>query len=293
MRPPPVEPELRRWTMSDGYVISGRFWPPRRRHPRRPIIYLHGIQSHGGWFAHSASLLAEAGEGVLLPDRRGSGLNEVARGDVPRAERWLADLDELADWLARQYGTPRCDVVGVSWGGKLAAAWGVQRPERVVRLLLIAPGLYPAVDVGLRGRLAIGRALLTAGGGRQFDIPLQDPALFTDNPDGQRFIRRDRLKLTQATARFFWYSRRLDRMVLRGPGGHLRAETTLVLAEEDRIIRNQPTIGWARRATGGTVRIISLPGAHTLEFAEDPEQFWQVVRNWASQRRNLPAAGET
>ena len=112
-------------------------------------------------------------------------------------------------------------------------------------------------------------------------------------PVGQRFIEQDKLKLTQATARFFWHSRRLDRMVLRGPGGHLRAETTLVLAEDDRIIRNSPTIRWAQRATGGTVRIISLPGAHTLEFAREPEPFWQVLRHWASQRRNLPAGRET
>ena len=122
------------------------------RGPTAATIYLHGIQSHGGWYEWSASLLADGENPVLMPDRRGSGLNQAARGDVPCFRRWLEDLDELSAWARSEFGIERFDVVGVSWGGKLAAAWALERPELVSRLLLIAPGLFPAVGVGLAGR---------------------------------------------------------------------------------------------------------------------------------------------
>ncbi len=268
--------------MSDGYAVRGRVWPPTRRARSHAVIYLHGIQSHGGWFAWSASLLAEHGCPVVLPDRRGSGLNDAARGDTPSAERWLLDIDELATWAQREYGAADFDVVGVSWGGKLALAWALRRAERVARLLLIGPGLFPAVDVGWWKRLQIGLSLLT-GGKRTFAIPLDDPALFTDNPEGQAFIANDPLKLARATARFFWHSRRLDQRLLRTRAGGLRAETTLVLAGEDRIIRNQPTEAWLQHAAGPNGLVVRFPqAAHTLEFAADPQEFGDLVGRWVS-----------
>jgi len=282
MRPPLTSPEFQRWTMSDGYTLQGRVWPPTRPDPAYAALYLHGIQSHGGWFEWSASLLATRGCPVILPDRRGSGLNEAARGDTPSAERWLQDIDEVAAWARRQFGVARFDVVGVSWGGKPAVAWGLRHGEGVARLLLIGPGLFPVVDVGTRTRLQIALSLLT-GGKRTIAIPLDNPELFTDNPDGQDFIARDPLRLTRATARFFWHSRRLDRRLLRAGAGTLRATTTLILAGKDRIIWNEPTEGWIRHVAGRDAHVVTIPdAAHTLEFATDRERFRELIEGWGS-----------
>ncbi|MCK4343456.1 MAG: alpha/beta fold hydrolase [Phycisphaerae bacterium] len=266
--------------MSDGYALQGRLWRATGRKPDCGILYLHGIQSHGGWFEWSASLLADSGNPVLLPDRRGSGLNQAARGDTPGRERWLADLDELSDWAEREFGVSQFAVVGVSWGGKPAVAWALKRSERVQRLLLIAPGLFPAVDVGLGGRLRVGVSLLTRPT-RLLPIPLDDPALFTQNPMGQSFIASDALKLTHATARFFYESSRLDRMLLRAGEGSLRAQTTLVLAGRERIIRNARTEAWLERLAAGPLTVHTFPNAsHTLEFESEPEPFGRLVEEW-------------
>ncbi len=281
MRTPLTPPEFRSWKVGDGYELRGRVWPPVP--PSRPlaVLYVHGIQSHGGWFEWSAAALAAAGLPVLLVDRRGSGLNRAARGDAPAAARWLADLDELADWARREWGAQQFAVVGVSWGGKLAVAWALRRPEHVTRVLLIAPGLFPAVDVGLVVRLRIGLALLTRQQ-REFPIPLNDPALFTDNPTGRAFIADDPLKLTRATARFLYESARLDR-ALRGAAPHsLAAQTTLLLAGRDRIIRNGPAIAWLQRIAARPPTLHILPAAaHTLEFEPDPAPYAGLLAEWA------------
>jgi alpha-beta hydrolase superfamily lysophospholipase len=281
MRTPHTPPEIRSWTMSDGYAIAGRLWPPSPdARPPAALIYVHGIQSHGGWFEWSAALLARTGNPVLLPDRRGSGLNRQDRGDTPSAERWLADIDELASWLETRYAIERLDVVGVSWGGKLAVAWALRNSERVGRLLLVAPGVFPAVDVGIIGRIRVGLALLT-GGLRRFPIPLDDPGLFTDNPAGQAFIRNDPLKLTHATARFLYQSSKLDRQLGRAAPGALRVPVTLALATRDRIIRNSRTERWLRRLVAQPVTVRVFPAAHTLEFEESVATFEDFIRQWA------------
>lgn len=281
MRTPLTSPEFRSWPVSDGYELRGRVWPPAQTPVPLAILYVHGIQSHGGWFEWSASCLASAGLPVLLVDRRGSGLNPAARGDAPAATRWLDDLDELADWARRAWHVQNFAVVGVSWGAKPAVAWALRRPECVRRVLLIAPGLFPAVDIGLFARLRIAAALLTDPR-RVFPIPLDDPALFTDNPAGRAFIADDALKLTCATARFLYESARLDRQLTRAAPHSLSADTLLVLAGRDRIIRNAPTVAWLQRIAARPPTVHHFPAAaHTLEFEPDPTPFGELVRQWA------------
>ncbi len=282
MRTPLIPPELHSWTMSDGYVLRGRLWRPVRGGTGRGVLYLHGIQSHGGWFEWSASLIAAGGNAVLLADRRGSGLNTEAHGDTPSADRWLEDVGELSDWLSTECGVTQRAMVGVSWGGKLAAAWALRYPERVRHLLMIAPGLFPAVDVGLARRIHIGVSLL-ARPTLPVPIPLDDPALFTQDAMGQAFIANDNLKLTHATARFFYESSRLDHRLVRSASGTLRAKTTLVLAGCDRIIRNAPTVAWLTRIAEHSPAIHTFSeSAHTLEFEPKPDDFGRLVERWGS-----------
>ena len=278
---PSRAPGIHDWKMSDGYRVRGRVWRGAAEH-LHAILYLHGIQSHGGWYEGSGALLADGGATVIMPDRRGSGLNRQGRGDTPAPARWLDDLNEIA--AAEQHGRPpQLDVVGVSWGGKLAVAWALQRPDLVRRLLLIAPGVWPRVDVDRRTRLRVALSLFRGGRG-EFEIPLSDAALFTDNPEGRSFIEKDEEKLTRATARFLYFSTRLDARLRRSRRGRLRAAVTLLLAARDRIIDNERTTHWMRRIAESPPQIRVLDGSHSLEFEPNAEPFGTALRAWRDGR---------
>jgi pimeloyl-ACP methyl ester carboxylesterase len=178
-------------------------------------------------------------------------------------------------------------LVGISWGGKLAACYAAspQRKVALASLSLVAPGIVPRVSVGLVTKLGIGLALLVAPQ-RRFDIPLNEVELFTDNPAMRGYLRADRHRLMRATGRFFYSSSQLDGM-LRAAGA-IQAPTTLILAEGDRIIDNARTRRVIERLTAGAAQTSVLPGAHTLEFEEDPTPFYQTLA--ASVRRGDAAA---
>ena len=129
---------------------------------RNPVVYLHGIQSHPGWFSRSAAHLAACGHAVLMPTRRGSGTNRVARGDARSAGQLLEDVAACCRLAMAKFDAPRVRLAGVSWGGKLAAAFCLRAWEgvEVESLTMVAPGIASKVDVPLSKKLAIGLALL-------------------------------------------------------------------------------------------------------------------------------------
>src|SRR5262249_38975098 len=70
--------------------------------PRAHVVALHGIQSHAGWYEYSCTRLAQAGFIVSFLDRRGSGMNQQARGDTPSFGRLLDDVAEFTAQLRAQ-----------------------------------------------------------------------------------------------------------------------------------------------------------------------------------------------
>ncbi|MFW6154079.1 MAG: alpha/beta fold hydrolase [Planctomycetota bacterium] len=238
---------------------------------RPPVLLLHGIASHPGWFETSARALAAAGHVVYSVTRRGSGTNTDDRGHARSVDQLLDDLDRAVDTAVADSGRRRVHLVGISWGGKYAACWALDpaRAERLGAMVLVAPGLAARVTLPLELRLAVAVCAVLLPR-RRFPIPLNDPALFTDTPEGRRFIADDPHRLTRATARFLAVSRLMDRRLAAAATGAIETPTTLLLAERDRIIDNRATATLLQRLTDGSLRTSVLPGAHTLAFEPDP-----------------------
>jgi alpha-beta hydrolase superfamily lysophospholipase len=267
---------MQSFTASDGYRWQYRHYPADGAR----VVCIHGIQSHGGWYEHSCRCLAGAGFDTFFLDRRGSGLNEQARGDTPGFRRLLDDIAEFLRSL-RDDGTARpIFLLAISWGGKLALALQRRHPGLVEGLLFLCPGFCPQVGPSRRQRLVIlGSRLLKPR--RLFPIPLSDPALFTVTPQWQNFIRDDPFSLRQATARFLIESARLDGYLRWIARGTPTPPTLLLLAEHDRIIDNARTRHFLDRFPCSEREVITYPGAHhTLEFEPEPERFIADVITW-------------
>ncbi len=264
-----------------GFVGWARWFEGEKRAEKgsdpffRGVLYLHGIQSHGGWFLRSCDYLRQQGMTVLAPDRRGSGLNAEDRGHCDSPKQLLEDVDCCVEWLRDKTGLDKVDIVAISWSGKLALAYAARQPEKVRSVVLVAPGLKARIDIGLAEKIQIGAEGLVQPKKRH-EIPLNDPKLFTTNPAMLQFLEHDPLKLTEATASFFITSRRLDMQVPkavaelakynehiqaehgrdgrgtsvakepRGPQAHPTQShgipVYLFLAEHDRIIDNEATM---------------------------------------------------
>src|SRR5262249_48733395 len=149
---------------------------------------------------HSCAHLAQAGFRVFFLDRRGSGLNEQARGDAPSFRRLLDDLSEFLRWLRAGQPASKTILVSISWGGKLGVALQRRHPWLVDGLALLCPGFFARVRPTLGQRLGILWSRLTDPT-RLFPVPLSDPELFTSMPRWLQFLKGDALSLREATAR--------------------------------------------------------------------------------------------
>lgn len=105
------------------------------------LIYVHGLQSHGGWLAETGPALVRRGVRVLVPDRRGSGRSGGLRGHVPDATTLLDDYAEILAQTAAAAREP-VTVLGQSFGGSiLAALIATGRVPARTRIAFCAPAL--------------------------------------------------------------------------------------------------------------------------------------------------------
>lgn len=99
-----------------------------------PIVLLHGTSGHLEAFVRNIPALAEQFELHVL-DMLGHGYTDNPGGDL-RIPRYV---QHVLDYLDSR-GIEQAHLVGESLGGWVAARLAADRPERVGRLILVAPG---------------------------------------------------------------------------------------------------------------------------------------------------------
>jgi alpha-beta hydrolase superfamily lysophospholipase len=267
--------------MADGYETSVYVHRPPGCAPAggEAILYVHGIQSHPGWFYGSAMALADAGHTVYQVTRRGSGDNTLDRGHAESCRQLLDDVDAACEFVRRHSGRRSVHLLGVSWGGKLLTAyatWSGRSAGPVASLTLVSPGIIAKVTIPVRKKLAIAASLMI-NSRKLFDIPLSDVELFTDNEAMRDYLRGDAFRLHRATGRFLFVSRCIDQRLAGLRADVVAVPTTLILSDWDRIIDNEKTQAVMEKLAGRNLRVIKLPGAHTLEFEPDPAGLYRAL----------------
>lgn len=267
---------------SDGYPLLHRHW--RAAAPVRGVIVaLHGIQSHGGWYTYSSSRLAAAGYEVYFLDRRGSGLNRPQRGHAIHEDRLLNDVRQFLGHLAHDRpdlaGLPRV-LTGVSWGGKLAAAYAATFPADFQAVALLYPGLYSRLQPSWWQQWRLAWAVAMGWGHVTLPIPLNEPELFTDSPRWQDFMHRDELALMRVSIDFLRANLRLSQRIEAG-AATIAVPVLMMLAGRDEIIDNRRNRAWFQRLATPRKQLIEYPEArHTLEFEPDPDRFIDELIAW-------------
>ncbi|HET9296416.1 MAG TPA: alpha/beta fold hydrolase [Candidatus Binatia bacterium] len=269
--------------MADVYTASGGavlgYVKYETAGAKRALVYLHGIESHAGWFAQAATLLRDRGYDVYCLDRRGSGINRENRGfvsgHVDSYKTLLADLSAFIQPLRNRYDS--VFLVGLSWGGKLALGYGLTHPEDIGGLVLITPGIRALVDVSLFTKFKI---LLFSR--TQPTEPIASPIrpeMFTTTPRNLDFINRDPLRLKYGTARFYWESHRLDGYI-DDRISNLRLPVELFLAGRDRIIDNEGVRRVLEQGAQDQLEIVTYEDqTHSLQL-DATERLVQHIDNW-------------
>ena len=291
------EPSIRSFTASDGYRIHFRHW--KSETPRGIVIALHGIQSHSGWYEASSRAMADAGFDVYFADRRGSGLNGLQRGHAAHGMRLINDVRALAT-LARHEQRAAADdgaslpltSMGISWGGKIAAAAAATFPGEFNGLALLYPGLHPRLcpNAWQRFRLNLARRFEITK--TDIPIPLRAPELFTDTVEWQQFIAHDPLALHTVTSSLLNAGRDLDAL-LAERAGDIHCPVLLMLAGRDRIIDNPHTRVLVSQFGTTHLTCRCYPNAcHTLEFEPARADIFGDLTEWLGKRLTDIAHGE-
>ena len=278
-----TQPSVERFVTSDGYQHHFRRWTPADR-PKGFIVCLHGIQSHSGWYDYSSRKLCEAGYEVVFVDRRGSGLNQRERGHARHEERLLNDVSQILEDVRSRRNemapTVPVTLLGLSWGGKLAACVAARRQELIDGLVLLYPGIRSRFEASWYDNAKLSLANKAELHEKTVPIPLDDPALFTGQAESQKFIANDDLALRDVTVSFLLANRELDRLASASPP-EIRCPAVLMLSGQDRIIDNDATREWFGTLASQERTIREYPNAsHTLEFEPDRDGWIQDLLSW-------------
>ena len=219
-----------------------------------PLVYFHGAGTVTGFDALLP--LAERNR-LIIPFHPGFGpsADDTTVDSIHDYRRHYLDVFD-------QLGIEGLSLIGHSLGGWLGANFAADHPERIRRLVLVAP-------VGLRVREHPTVDIFTIPDEEIFGHLSANPSVFDGHvpmPPTPEWLA-DRYREATSAARLLWaapYDLKIHRWLHR-----LTMPTLLLWGEADRIVPVQQADVWAELIPGASVKL--LPGTGHLVFDETPE----------------------
>jgi acylglycerol lipase len=115
--------------------------------PRGGVTIVHDAGDHGGRYVEAARVLAEADLAVALPDLRGHGRSEGARGHSAGIKEVVRDLASVQEHLAYRLPVAPKVLVGQGLGALWSLAFALNRPGELAGLVLLAPLWEPRFEL--------------------------------------------------------------------------------------------------------------------------------------------------
>ena len=128
---------------TDGHRLFARTWESSES-TTAEVGIVHGMGEHSGRYVEVANYLCRAGYRVSSYDQRGHGRTEGRKGDVPRYEILLDDLDAFVSTLTERNPDSKLYLYGHSFGGNVVLNYAIRRNPSLAGLVITSPLLRPA-----------------------------------------------------------------------------------------------------------------------------------------------------
>lgn len=274
--------EVESLTGYDGEQVYYREW---QGNPDKDVlVYLHGIESHTGWFIDTGNKLSESGFNVFALERRGSGINKKDRGYIRTYQIFIDDVKLMLEHIKKQYPDKKIYLIGLCWGGKLAVICSTVLSNLIDGLILISPAIKTKVTLPFRQKLDVAFSNFFRPY-KLFDIPIHD-YMFTKNHAYMEFIKNDPFRLTRATARFFFETAKMQIYINR-TAHELIVPVLVFLAGDDAIVDNASVKKWFENIGSKDKQMKIFQGScHSIEFEEESKDLISEIRRWVDERKD-------
>lgn len=225
------------------------------------IVFVHGASGNlnDPLIAFRAAL--EGRHRLIFVDRPGHGFSE--RGLDPGIAAPMRQAEAIRQLLDR-IGVGRAVIVGHSWGGAVAAAFGIRFPETVAGLVFVAPATHPwpgGVDWYYRAAAQpifgglFARTLVMPVG--HFSLAAGLKSVFAPDPEPEDYVERAAVPLLFRPSEFMANAQdvhALNRNLAEQSRRYseIRAPTVILSGDQDAVV-------WEELHSGGLAR--DIPGA--------------------------------
>jgi acylglycerol lipase len=261
----------------DNSVLYYDCWPSGWDEPC--VIYLHGLESHMGWFLNLAEFLSSKNINVYAFDRRGSGINKNNSRNF--SSRYLSsDLKIFIDLVKKDHPASEIFLIGLCLGGKIAVDFFSYYKDCLDGLILISPSLKAKLKFSMSDKLSVlfrPNSILK--------VPIKDE-MFTSNEKRLKYIKNDSLRLRNIPAQHLLEIVKMDRR-LKKASGNIRLPVLLMLAGIDEIIDTAAVKRWYEKlpSTDKTLKFYKNY-YHLLTFEEDDSEVMEDIAAWIKKRAN-------
>jgi len=247
------------------------------------VLYMHGIESHMGWFEVMADRLQERNFCVYAFVRRGSGLSKEERGHINSYKILINDINDVIKCIRESHPRKRLYLMGICGGGRFAADFAGYNPASIDGLILISPAIKTKVTLPLTDKVdCLFSSFLNPK--KKISTPLRED-MFTKNEKFINFIRNDALSLHHLTARFYRELILMD-VVLSKKIFNVDIPVLTVLAEDDAIVNNDALMKWHKRLRSRDKTLKLFSGCcHFLPFQENISEIVDFIGGWIKDRR--------
>ena len=244
----------------------------------RPVILLHGLQSHSLWFVQSSRFIADHGIPVYAMDRRGSGLSMSKRGDAKNYREMVDDIDTAVEYVKRRHTTDQVHILGHCFGAIPATLYASIHPEKVKSIILPTPGIHTHSDLSFGQKLKVFFSKITRQNS-YIPVPLKTE-LFSDSDAYRDFIEHDKLSIKYATASMY-YAIHKARIYLKGHKSNITTPVFMGFAGMDQISDNKDNKEFFDNLSNPKNLLKTYNQArHILEYSADKDRFFADLNDW-------------